>query len=181
CLLVPALYGVYSKETLIQRLAFLRTHLRKVLGAAAVFILPIIPQLLYWKMMTGSYLFYSYGGQSFNWNDPKILEGLFYYSNGWLPYSPIMVFSLAGFFLYRYIKQWFWCLGLLFPLYVYIIYSWYCYNYINGLGSRPMIHIYPLLAIPLAAFLLWVWNRKSIVLNVVVALVCSFFVSLNIS
>lgn len=181
CLIIPAVYGVYNKETLRQRIVFLRTHIKRVLTAAVVFLLPIIPQLLYWKWMTGSYLFYSYGGQSFNWNDPKIIEGLFYYSNGWIPYSPIMLFALAGFFIYRYIKQWFWCLWVVFPLYVYIIYSWYCYNYINGLGSRPMIHIYPLLAIPLAAFLLWVWNRKAIVLKTAVALVCLFFVALNVS
>jgi hypothetical protein len=180
CLLIPVLYKVYSKELLVQRWQFIKQHRNYMYLAAFVFLLPIIPQMLYWKMLTGSFLYYSYGGQQFFWSHPRILDGLFYFNNGWLPYSPIMAFSLIGFFMYKRIQNWAWCIWLLFPLYVYIIYSWYCFNYINGLGSRPMIHLYPLLAIPLCAFIAFI-SPKRVWVKSLVVLISLFFISLNIS
>ncbi|MES2703825.1 MAG: glycosyltransferase family 39 protein [Bacteroidota bacterium] len=159
CLLIPLLYNLYDKPSLRAKLQMLKDHWPKIILGAATFVLPVIPQMLYWKMLSGSYVYYSYGEQQFFWNSPKIIEGLFYPTNGWLAYSPLMIFSIVGIFLYRRIKTWAWCLWILFPAYVYIIYSWYCYNYINGLGSRPMIHLYPLLAIPLTAFIAMLRER----------------------
>jgi hypothetical protein len=180
CMLVPLCYGVYNKETLHQKMIFLKQHFSRVIVLIFVFALPVLPQLFYWKMLSGSYLFYSYGAQTFNWKDPKIIEGLFYFKNGWLAYSPVMVFSLLGLLIAEKFKSFALGIWLLLPLYIYIIYSWYCYNYINGFGSRPMIHMYPLLAFPLCAFL-WFISRRGIVLRSVFAVVCIFFVALSIS
>jgi hypothetical protein len=44
-----------------------------------------------------------------------------------------------------------------------------------------MIHIYPLLAIPLAAFIHWIGERRSSVLKIAVATMSLFFIALNIS
>jgi hypothetical protein len=179
-LLIPLLFRVYNRDTFLQKLGFIREHFLKMVAAGIVMALLWIPQFLYWKALTGHYFHDSYRGQAFNWSDPKIVEGLFYASNGWLFYSPIMAFSLLGFFCYKKMKYWAWGLYTLFPVYVYVIYSWFCFNYINGLGSRPMIHIYPLLAIPLAAFIFYVLN-KGTWLKVGFATVCLFFIAINIS
>ena len=141
CVMIPLLYNVYNMETLKKKIAFIKGNGVGILVAGAAFLLPAVPQLLYWKMVAGHYLYYSYGSQSFDWLHPKIVEGLFCFSNGWLPYSPVMIFSILGLIVYRYFKQWAWCIWIILPVYVYIIYSWYCYKYINGLGSRPMIHL----------------------------------------
>lgn len=159
CLAIPFLYGVYDKATFKHKLKFIRSNIKYIILAAIIFILPSIPQMIYWKLVTGKFLVYSYGEQEFYWMHPKLKEGLFYFSNGWLPYAPIMIFALAGIVLYKRIKPWFWIVALMLPMYVYIIYSWYCYNYINGLGSRPMIHMYPLLSIPFAAYIQYVIGR----------------------
>ncbi len=181
CLLIPLLYNAYSKETVKAKISLLRQNIPGIFFAAIAFLLPLVPQLLYWKAMTGSYVFYSYGtSQSFNWAHPKIIEGLFYGANGWLMYSPVMIFSVAGLFFLRYVKQWALVQWMIFPLYVYIIYSWYCYNYINGLGSRPMIHLYPLLAISLTAFIRVV-SRAGIVVKTIFGALVLFFVAVNIS
>ncbi len=179
CLIIPLLYNVYNKETIRNKIMFLKENKRKIYYFTISFIIPIIPQLLYWKTITGSYVCYSYGSQSFNWSHPKILEGLFYFSNGWLPYSPIMIFSLTGFLFYRTIKKWAWCIFIIFPVYVYIIYSWYCYYYLNGFGSRPMIHLYPLLAIPLTAFIQYI-SKKVVLIKFTFGVLCLFFVSMNL-
>ncbi len=170
--LIPLLYGVYNKATLWERLHFLQQHFSKLLIAAVVFLLPAVPQLLYWKYITGSYFYYSYMGQSFNWTKPKIIEGLFLTANGWLPYAPIMICAIAGLLLMRKgLRVWLTPVLVILPVYIYIIYSWYCYNYINGFGSRPMIHLYPLLAIPLAAFVRYV-AQKGIVIKGLFTVFC---------
>jgi hypothetical protein len=181
CLFIPLLYNVYDKNSIIEKLNFLKRNYGKIFVAGIFFVLPILPQLIYWKVLSGSFLYDSYGpNQTFYWLHPKIRCGLFYYANGWLPYSPIMIFSLAGMLVYRYFKQWAWCLWVMFPIYVYVIYSWYCYNYINGLGSRPMIHLYPILALSLTAFIRYI-SEKGWLAKVSFALVSVFFIALNIS
>lgn len=180
CLLIPLLYNIYDRASLKAKLQILNKHKEKVLIAALLFIIPLIPQLYYWKEMTGSYFFYSYGEQSFNWSNPLITEGMFGFKNGWLAYSPLMIFSLIGLVCFKYYKKWAFCIWILFPLYVYIIYAWYCFNYINGLGSRPMINIYALLAIPLAALLTFI-AKRGMFIKTVAACLAIFFIAINVS
>lgn len=179
CLLVPLLYGVYNKQTLREKVAFIRVNIKGISVAIIAFIVPIIPQLLYWKAVTGNYICYSYGDQSFDFRHPHIADGLFSFSNGWLPYAPVMIFALAGMLLYKKLRSWIWCICILFAAYVYVTYSWYCYNYLNGLGSRPMIHLYPLLALPLGAFFQYI-AAKPLVVKTGIAIVCLFFCSVNL-
>jgi hypothetical protein len=181
CLLIPLLYNVYNKETIVARLRFLKDHIGKILLFAIAFIIPVIPQLVYWKIFAGSFVYDSYTtNQSFNWLHPRILDGLFSFANGWLAYSPVMFFALAGLLFYKRTRPWNYCLYVILPVYIYIIYSWYCYNYINGLGSRPMIHLYPLLALPLAAFIQFLAEKK-LVLKIIFSTLILFCIVINIS
>ncbi len=180
CVFIPLLYNVYDKNSLRQKMLFLKENMRGIGSCIVAAALPFIPQLLYWKAITGHYFYYSYGTQGFNWAHPKIIEGLFYFSNGWLPYSPIMIFSLLGLLSYKAYKKWAWSIALVLPVYVYVIYSWYCYNYINGLGSRPMIHMYPLLALPLTAFIQAISKQRAII-KAFFGMICVFFITVNIS
>jgi len=180
CALIPLLYNVYNKATISKKVLFLRQNILNICTFTIAAILPIAPQLIYWKAITGSYFYYSYGSQGFNWLHPKIIEGLFYFSNGWFPYSPVMIFSVLGLLLYGSFKKWALSIWVILPLYIYIIYSWYCYNYINGLGSRPMIHLYPLLALPLTAFIQFI-SKQRLFIKTSLAIICLFFIALNIS
>ena len=127
--------------------------LRLLIGVV-LFILPFVPQFYYWKMITGDYIVYSYGNQGFDFLNPHIIEGLLGFKNGWLIYTPIMFFALLGLILGMK-KGDNPALGIFFVLdiHIYVIYSWWCWNYINGFGSRPMVEMYPLLAYPLALFI----------------------------
>lgn len=180
CLFIPLLYNVYNMQSAIAKIKFIKDNSKGILAAGLTFFLPIIPQLCYWKYMTGSFLYYSYGDQSFSWLHPHIIEGLFYFSNGWLPYAMVMIFALAGFTLYKAIRPWAWALWVVFPVYVYIIYCWYCFNYINGLGSRPMLHIYPLLSVPLAAYLHHI-NGNKLFTKIGISAICLISIAINMS
>lgn len=162
---IPLLYNVYSWDTFKAKLRFLNAHKGKILLAALLAVPLIIPQLLYWKTLTGHYLFYSYGeNQGFNWKHPRIYEGLFSYKNGWLVYCPVMILSIIGLFFVKKLKPFFLVIICSLPVFIYVIYAWYCYNYINGLGSRPMINITPLLAFPLVALLSFILRQNKVVI-----------------
>ena len=127
-----------------------------------------VPQLVYWKYTTNHWLYYSYGGEGFFFNDPKIVEGLFSFRKGWLIYTPVMLFSILGFWpLKRQNKKWFWFIAPLLLAYVYVIFSWWCWWYGGSYGARPMIEFYPFLALPLA-FLIQVILKKQIWIRAVV-------------
>lgn len=146
--LVPLLWGLEKGH--LARLWQYRPYL---LAAMVAFLILLLPQALYWKTVSGQWWYDGYVGESFNFAKPHIVGGLLGASNGWLLYTPVMLFALIGLFLLRAsAKAARWPLFVLLPIYIYIIYSWWCWNYINGFGSRPMVDIYPLLALPLAAF-----------------------------
>lgn len=179
CLLVPLFYGIYDRSSLAKKIQFVRKNVFFIGIAATCFVLPLIPQLLYWKKYGGTFFYDSYTNQVFDFLHPHIIEGLFGFKNGWLAYTPIMLFALAGLVFARYFRKVQLLYFTLLPLYIYVIYSWWCYNYINGFGSRPMIHLYPLLAIPLATLISISARRKWIHVGVWLLLLFCCFVNLK--
>lgn len=183
CLIIPLAYGLGSIESIPQRLERWQTHWQQLLVAVAVFALCAIPQLIYWKYVSGLWLFYSYGEEGFDFASPEILNGIFSYKNGWFVYTPAMVFALIGVGLLLFRKKerlraWLWPILVFTPIHIYITYSWWCWNYINGFGSRPMVQAYAVLSIPLAAFLFWA--NKQRLLRAVVVILGLAFISLNL-
>jgi len=158
--LIPPLWGLGSLKprSLVH---FWWQRKSQIILAIIVFSIILSPQLAYMKSMSGQWIFNSYQGEHFDWANPQILNGLFNYQNGWLIYTPVMALSLLGiFWLRRFAAAAFWPLMVLLPLHAYIIYSWWCWQYINGFGSRPMVDLYPLLAFPLAALIAAAWHRS---------------------
>ncbi len=157
---VPLLWGVYNKKSLQQRWALLSAQ-PKLLGWSVLgFLLVFGIQLVYWKYVSGHWIYNSYGDEGFDFRHPHILKGWFGYANGWLLYTPVMGLAVLGILLlYRY------CKAALFPvvvftaLHVYLHYSYYAFTFFPGLGSRPMIDAYPLLAFSLAGFYQWTAAR----------------------
>ena len=148
------LYRDSSQASLAVKFRELFARWKSVLGAALFFLLALAPQLAYWKYTSGSWLFYSYGNQSLFWLRPKILLGLFSYQKGWLVWTPLGWFAVAGlFFLRKTLRPLFWPVLLSACAYVYIIFCWWCWWYGGSFGMRPMIDVLPILAIAMAAFL----------------------------
>jgi len=161
CLLFFALWNVVSFKTLKDKffLVIQKPFLVPIMFIA--FISVWFPQLIYWKWITGSWFFYSYGDSgNFFWSNPHIFQGLFGFRNGWLLYTPLHVFSIIGIFmLWRYRREYFLPVLTFIALNIYIILSWWCWWY-TGLGNRAFIDSYAILAIPLAVFISWAFNKK---------------------
>jgi hypothetical protein len=123
-------------------------------------ILPVIPQLLFWKYSTGDWLHYSYGDEKIYWLNSHISGGLLSFRNGWFIYTPIAFFSLL-FLLIKSKKNWtnaFVLLTLI--IHIYVVFAWWCWYYGDSLSIRPMIDAYALVAIGIAIFMEFIIKQK---------------------
>jgi Dolichyl-phosphate-mannose-protein mannosyltransferase len=142
------LYNVNSAETVIEKVKLFRKYFFQLLLIPLIGFLCFLPQLLYWKLNTGNFLYYSYQDATFFWKYPMIIPGLFSYRKGWLLYSPVFFFSLIG-IIRMVLKKENQGLNILltFILILYVLFSW-CSWY------------YPLLLIPTAYFLHYLLKFK---------------------
>lgn len=180
CILIPVLWGIQSFRDIPGRFALFRQQLLKISVGAGFFILAGLPQLIYWKLLSGHFLYYSYTNEGFDFLHPHIKDGLLSYKNGWLAYTPIMYFALTGIFLLKRKNPALFPIVFFLPIHIYLIYSWWCWNYINGFGSRPMVETYALLSIPLAFTFKSTFVKGRLWLSILVAVASLFFIFLNL-
>jgi hypothetical protein len=163
-LVIPSLlYGIKDMESLKDKMKFIRKYFFFILLFPIAFLIPWIPQLIYWHNQSGSWLYYSYTGEKFYWNNPHILEGLFGFRKGWLIYTPIMIFAMAGLFVFKQnaIKLRSGTVVLLIVS-IYVFFSWWSWWYGGSFGQRAMVDLYGLLAIPFASFVEFVFSKKKL-------------------
>lgn len=156
------LYDIKSWNDVINRVKFFLSKFRHIALIAMLCFLVWLPQFLYWKAITGSFLYYSYGSDnSFFFNHPQIINGIFSYRNGWLIYSPAMIFSVLGIFiLWKKQKELQMPLAITFLVFIYVIFSWWCWWYGGSFGSRAMVDIYGLLALSTGGFLTYISSLR---------------------
>jgi len=164
CILIPILWGIGSAEGFRQKTNLIKPNLWQILLIVGTAILVGFPQLLYWKYSSGHWLFYSYNnaGEGFDFTQPYIKEVLFSFRKGWLVYTPLMVFAIAGFVsLYRKNIAIFWGIIIYFVINLYIVSSWTCWWYAGGSYSqRALLSSYVLLALPLGYFFQGILEQK---------------------
>jgi len=165
CLLVPVLWGITSRETLALKWKLIKNNKLKILSIALSVMAVISLQLFYWKIQTGRFLYYSYeSNEKLEFLARHLGEVLFSYKKGWLIYTPVMIFSLAGLFLLRKrAAEVFLSVLVFFIINLLIIASWTTWWFGGSIGQRSMMQSYSLLAFPLAAFLQWLTGRRWIV------------------
>ncbi|GAB2946499.1 hypothetical protein GCM10027048_09340 [Hymenobacter coalescens] len=150
--LVPTLWGLTSGAALRERVAQLWAHRGQVLLAVALAAAIVSLQPLFWHEVGGAWFIDSYPGEKFNFRDPHVLDGLFSFRKGWLVYTPIMALALLGVLLLRrQVRVALPVLVLLLPLVIYVTYCWWDWGYGGSFSARPLISLYPLLALPLAS------------------------------
>lgn len=171
-LLIPLLWGVGSTEDLKSRMAFLAKNLKFMAIAGLSAFIIFIPQLFYWKIATGHWLYYSYQDENFFFLNPHITDGLFSYRKGWFVYTPVMFMAFWGFFFLKdFAKKITLSLSVTIVIAIYVVYSWWAWWYGGSYGSRPMIDFYALMALPLAAIIAKALNSNLVVKGLTMVLV----------
>lgn len=175
------LYGIKNLKDISTKInLFVNKRIFVLIILLSAFIV-FIPQMLYWKLITGHYLYYSYGDERFFWDKPHIIDGLFSYRKGWLVYTPVMSFALIGiFFLKKNLKSFFVPILIFTILNIYIILSWWCWWYGGSFGQRAFIESYAILSIPLAVVINYIYNRKLVFVKYIFTTLLLFFIILNV-
>ena len=150
------LWGVTSRDSFKQKLVRLYERKGIILLVAGMCLVLALPQMIYWYLKTGYPIYDSYKnpGVGLDLFTPHIIKALFSYRKGWLLYTPVMVFSLIGFyFLYRNNKRMFMGLFGYWIVAFYLITSWSEWWYGAAYSNRALIATYPVLAVSLGYLL----------------------------
>lgn len=173
-ILIPLLYQVYDRASLIIKIQFLKLHFPKIVLAAAIAFCVWIPQLIYWKTVANQWLFYSYLDEHFYFSNPHILELLFSFRKGWFIYTPLMFLAVAGMFFLRKMKAYYLPITVFMLVNCYLISSWWCWWYGGSFGMRTLVESYAILAIPLALMISKLLENKQSIKTVTVSVIVIF-------
>jgi hypothetical protein len=157
-ILLLLLWEVDSLEALKQRVRFLVRNTPLILLMIGAFLLPWIPQFIYWKEVSGSFFYNSYSevGSAFYFDNPHILDFLFSYRKGWFVYTPLMIFVVLGLIpLFRVKRGLFYAILPYLLLMIYVFSSWWSWWTGGSFGIRSTVDLMAVVALPLAAFITW--------------------------
>ncbi len=147
-----------------------------------IFFLVFLPQLLYWKYLHGSYLFYSYGSEGFsNWQHPKFPEIWFSTLNGLFLYSPLVLLFIAGIIVMirKKMNNGILLLGL-FMILSYVIASWSTWYYGCSFGQRSYVEYFSIFSVPFGFLLTGAIEKKKKLLNIFLLLLIPVFIYFNL-
>lgn len=178
--IIPALWQVWSMDTLVARIKLFLKKFSHLFVIGFVAFLVLLPQLVYWKSVSGQWLFYSYPDEKIQLTKSHIINVLFSYKKGWLLYTPLMCFAIWGFVsLYKKKKEIFFPLFLFFLANAYLISCWDCWWYGGSFAQRPFVESYVFMAFPLASFIDAV-SLKRLRIIVPAGFIALFLIHLNI-
>jgi hypothetical protein len=90
-------YNVSSLKEIYNRFVHWIKHIKHIIFFPVIAFLVFLPQLFYWKYVSGSWLIYSYKGEGFiYWKSPMLPEIWYHPQNGFFLYSPLMLLSIFG-------------------------------------------------------------------------------------
>ncbi len=155
-LFIPLLWNTHSKGDAKTKWAVVRQHRGHLLFAVFAAFLMVFPQLVYWKMVTGSFVYDV--GSKWDFLDPhwRVLIG---WEKGWFIYTPITLLFILGLFFMRD-RPW-WKSVLTFTLLnIWIVIAWHDWRYGGSYSARALVQSYPVLALPFAALVQRVISSK---------------------
>lgn len=143
------------------------------------FLVPLLVQLIIWKIQTGNFFVNSYGTETFHLAHPQFCDFLFSYKKGLFVYLPITFLCSFG-LIPLWMKNKFRAMAAFFFLFmlIWILSSWWQWFYGGSFGTRVIIEYLPVFAL-LLFYLLDAMKKKpaKILLTsfiIVLALFCQF-------
>ena len=175
------LWDITSYKIFIERLRYFFKPVNLITLLILLF-LALLPQLLYWNYLHGTFISYTYGDEGFtNWNNPYILEVWFSPVNGLFSYTPMILLMLAGMVL-MIVKQRMngWLTLGLFLIVSYICAAWQIWYFGCSFGQRSFVEYFAIFSIPLGFLIQWAIERKGYLMKVIMVLLLIFFSWFNI-
>ena len=155
-LFIPLLWGTQTKDAKKEKWQLVKQNRKHVIFAVLFGLIGILPQLIYWKYASGSFIYDV--GSSWRFLTP-FFRVLFGFENGWFIYTPITTFFVLGFFFIR--KFPFMRSVIVFCLLnIWIIIAWADWKYGATYSTRAMVQSYPVFALAFAGFVKWIEQFK---------------------
>ncbi|MBK6353626.1 MAG: glycosyltransferase family 39 protein [Saprospiraceae bacterium] len=158
--IIPSLFQVDQQNFVIRQWLLVKKHFLQILIAGVCMFLVILPQLIYWKLNSGNWVFNSYVGEQFFWSRPMLTEFLFSYRKGWLLYTPMMALMLFGFVIQKKtLNQILPQILILLLVMIWVNSCWWCWWFGGTFGCRVLVDFYGLFAFPLAVVIEYCLSR----------------------
>ncbi len=171
---IPLLWNTHEKIARKEKWQLVRKHLPHLAWTIGFGLIGVLPQLIYWKYTTGSFV-YDVGSKWFFFN--PWFRVLFGVNNGFFIYTPLTILFIVGFF---YLKKYpfkrsvlTFCL-----LNIWIIIAWSDWRYGATYSTRAMVQSYPVFALAMGAAVTYLWERK--ILKLLLINLGIFFIYANI-
>jgi hypothetical protein len=180
---IPLLWGIYDKNSFRFKLNLVRDNIGSMVCVFISMFLVGLPQLIYWKIQTGSFLYNSYWNQnSFDINSSYFLKVFFSIRKGWFVYTPLIILSFLGFY-YIFKKKKFENVRLPFLIFIFcnifILTHVPVWHNAGSFGQRFMVQSYLVLSIPLGAFVQKITELKTYI-KIPSLIIILFFIFLNL-
>jgi hypothetical protein len=161
CFMVFVLWEVNSIQIFKERVLFFLRKYYLVMVMLLIFIVVWVPQMLYWKHISGGFLLYSYKDEKLLFDSPKLLEILFSPRTGLIPYCPIVILFFISLFIPKTVHKGKFGIALFVIINIYLVSCWWCWWYGGSFGSRALVQIFPYLAISFAGMLQLAYTYKA--------------------
>jgi hypothetical protein len=172
---------VRSGKDILQRLKVLLKPKHLLVALLFLFILAL-PQLLYWRYLTGRFSIPPYGGAGFgNWDNPRFAEVWFSTVNGLFAYSPVILFFAVG-MIYMIMKRMpngIFILAI-FLLVSYLAAAWKNWYWGCAFGHRAFVEYYCLFCLPFGFLMKDILENRKKFLNLLSVLLVLYFTCFSV-
>jgi hypothetical protein len=148
--LIPA-YGLWTERSLRQQAALLWSRRASLALMAAAAFAVAVPQMAMYYRATGRVLVSSYGAMWFHFADPQLYGVLFSVQKGVFFWAPLLLLGVGGWFLRGPATPFVAPIAIVVPVTVYLIASWWDWQYGGSFGHRGFTDLAGLFALGIAA------------------------------
>jgi len=176
--LIPILWGVTNKETLLNKLQLVLKNKEQIILAGLIAFACFLPQLLYYRVYAGEYFLNIYNDPSstVDLSNPRFAYVLFGFRKGWFIYSPLSLLGFIGLIVcYKRCREFLIPTVLFLVIVIYLIAS---FTSLVSYGYRAFIQSYALLVLPTGALVEYI-SRKKLALRIPVYLIITLLTLLN--
>jgi len=146
---IPLLYGTSDKISKKNKWLLVKQNPWHIITAFAGGWIALMPQFIYWKVVTGKWIYDV--GSKWTFLDPN-WQVLFGWEKGWFIYTPVTLLMVAGLFLFRR-NTFYWSVLIYFLINTWIVIAWDDWRYGASYSSRALVQSYAVMSLPLAALI----------------------------
>jgi hypothetical protein len=143
---IPLLYGMQDPVSKQRKWKLVRQHRSHIFFAFIGGLMAVFPQLLYWKTVTGGWIYDV--GSKWTFLQPH-WQILFGWEKGWFIYTPVVVLMVMGLFYFKK-NPFYRSVLIFFIINTWIVLAWSDWRYGASYSARALLQSYAVMALPMA-------------------------------